>query len=135
MPSRSRYAKTQRVATAASIRVGSRTVRVYSTHLGTPADLGWEGRVLQLRAILDDAAAFPLAVVGGDMNSAEAGRIARDAGYQWPTDTIPKSNQYGRLDHFFLRGVMMLDSAGTGTHRVPSTISDHSPIWIRVRVP
>ena len=44
LPSRSRYAKTQRVATAATIRIGDRVVRAYSTHLGTPADLGPAGR-------------------------------------------------------------------------------------------
>ena len=71
-------------------------------------------------------------IIGGDMNSADIGRIARKAGYLWPTDTIRKSNAYGRLDHFFLRGAPLVDSAGTGTHYVPPTISDHSPIWIRI---
>lgn len=132
LPSRSRYAKTQRIATAASIQVGTRVVRVYSTHLGTPADLGWDGRVAQLRAILDDASVHTYAVIGGDMNTKDIGRIAREAGYLWPTDTIPKSNAFGRLDHFFLRGFAVTDSAGAGTVRVPSAISDHSPIWIRV---
>lgn len=135
LPSRSRYAKTQRIATAASVRVGSRTVRVYSTHLGTPADLGWDGRVGQLRAIMDDAARHPLVVIGGDMNSNELGRVAREAGYAWPTDTIPKSNANGRLDHFFVRGLVVLDSSGVGTERVPRTISDHSPIWVRLAQP
>lgn len=135
LPSRSRYAKTQRIATAASVRVGSRTVRVYSTHLGTPADLGWEGRVGQLRAIMDDAAQHPLVVIGGDMNSKDLGRVAREAGYAWPTDTIPKSNVNGRLDHFFVRGLVVLDSSGVGTERVPRAISDHSPIWVRVAQP
>ena len=132
LPSRSRYAKTQRIATAASIRVGTRTLRVYSTHFGTPADLGREGREAQLRAILDDAAKYRHAVIGGDMNSKDIGLVARTAGYIWPTDTIPKSNLAGRLDHFFVRGVSMPDSGGTGTVRVPSTISDHGAIWIRV---
>ena len=36
LPSRSRYAKTQRIATAATLQVGERRVRVYSTHFGTP---------------------------------------------------------------------------------------------------
>jgi endonuclease/exonuclease/phosphatase family metal-dependent hydrolase len=133
LPSRSRYAKTQRIATAATVQVGARAVRVYSTHFGTPADLGWDGRVLQLRAIMDDAASHPLAIIGGDMNSADIGRVAREAGYHWPTDTIPKSNLNGRLDHFYIRGLQVLDSAGAGTTRVPRTISDHSAIWIRVR--
>ena len=132
LPSRSRYAKTQRIATAATIRVGSRLVRVYSTHFGTPMDLGAEGRAAQLRAIFDDAARFPAVVAGGDMNSKDIGRLAREAGYLWPTDTIPKSTAVGRLDHIFLRGVSLVDSAGAGTVLVPRTISDHHAIWLRV---
>jgi endonuclease/exonuclease/phosphatase family metal-dependent hydrolase len=135
LPSQSRYAKTQRTATATTIQVGTRRVRVYSTHFGTPADLGQEGRVAQLKAILENAAGYALVVVGGDMNSKDIGRVAREAGYLWPTDTIPKSNLAGRLDHFFLRGVAIPDSAGAGTVRVPSTISDHSAIWIRLVLP
>jgi endonuclease/exonuclease/phosphatase family metal-dependent hydrolase len=132
LPNRSRYAKTQRIATAATIRVGTRNIRVYSTHFGTPADLGWRGRVEQLRAILADASAYPAVVIGGDMNSKDIGRIARESGYTWPTDTIPKSNDFGRLDHFFVRGLAMLSSATAGTYRVPRSVSDHSPIWIRL---
>lgn len=135
LPNRSRYAGTQRIATAATIKYGARSIRAYSTHFGTPADLGWKGRVEQLRGILDNAASYPLVVIGGDMNSKDIGRIARESGYTWPTDTIPKSNDFGRLDHFFVRGLVMPRAAGVGTHRVPRSISDHSPIWIRVRLP
>jgi endonuclease/exonuclease/phosphatase family metal-dependent hydrolase len=135
LPGRSRYAKTQRIATAATIELGDRRIRVYSTHFGTPADLGWNGRVEQLHGILDDAAKYPVVIIGGDMNSRDIGRIARESGYLWPTDTIPRSNSFGRLDHFFVRGLTMLARAGAGTHRVPRSISDHSPIWIRLRLP
>jgi endonuclease/exonuclease/phosphatase family metal-dependent hydrolase len=133
LPSKSRYAKTQRIATAASVKVGSEIVRVYSTHFGTPADLGREGRAAQLRAIMDDAASHARVIIGGDMNSKDIGLVAREAGFLWPTDTIPKGNAGGRLDHLFLRGFAPTDSAGAGTVRIPAYISDHSPIWIRVR--
>ena len=133
LPSRSRYAKTQRIATAATIQVKDRKIRVYTTHFGTPADLAWKGRVAQLQRILDDAQKYPLVVIGGDVNSKDIGRIARDAGYAWPTDTIPKSNAFGRFDHFFVRGLIMLTPNGVGTRRVPRSLSDHSPIWIRLR--
>ncbi len=135
LPSRSRYARTQRIATAATIAFGTQSIRVYSTHFGTPADLGWKGRVAQLRGILDDAVRYPLVIIGGDMNSKDIGRIAREAGYVWPTDTIPTSNAFGRLDHFFVRGLVMIKPDGVGTHRVPRSISDHNAIWIRLRVP
>src|SRR5688500_14225041 len=39
LPHVSRYARTQRTATAATVRVGDMDLRVYSTHLGTPADI------------------------------------------------------------------------------------------------
>lgn len=132
LPMRSRYAGTQRIATAATIRVRNEDVRVYSTHFGTPADLGWKGRVEQLRAILDDASAYRRVVIGGDMNSKDIGRIARGAGYLWPTDTIPRSNDFGRLDHFFVRGLVMPHRKGVGTSRVRPSVSDHHPIWIRL---
>ena len=132
LPSRSRYARTQRIATAATIRVNDRSIRVYSTHLGTPADLGWKGRVAQLRSILDDAAEYSPVIIGGDMNSRDIGRIAREAGYIWPTDTISKSNAFGRFDHFFVRGLVMPSATGVGTYHIPRSISDHSPIWIRL---
>jgi len=135
LPSRSRYAKTQRIATAATIKFRNQSIRVYSTHFGTPADLGWTGRVAQLRSILGNAATYSHVVIGGDMNSRDIGRIARDVGYLWPTDTIPKSNAFGRFDHFFVRGLTMASSSGVGTHRVPRSVSDHSPIWIRLRLP
>lgn len=41
LPHVSRYARTHRIATAATIRVGDARVRVYSTHLGTPLDFGF----------------------------------------------------------------------------------------------
>jgi len=127
LPARSRYAGTQRIAVAATIRAGLRTLRVYSTHLGTPADLAWQGRVEQLSAILEDARDFPLVVIGGDMNSGEIGRVARAAGYDWPTDTIPAGTTFGRLDHVFLKG---LTPFAAGTTPIPPGVSDHRPVWV-----
>ena len=134
LPARSRYAKTNRIATAATVRIGDRSLRVYSTHLGTPADLGWEGRVAQISAIIADARKHAHVIVGGDMNSEEIGKVVRDSGYAWPTDTIPKGNTFGRLDHVFLRGLTPLDSAGAGTVPIAPGVSDHRPIWVRARL-
>ncbi len=53
-------ARTHRTATVATLQVGPTRVRVYSTHLGTIADIGGGRRREQLRAILDDAASSPL---------------------------------------------------------------------------
>ncbi len=76
LPHRSRYAGTQRTATAATIRVrDSLLVRVYSTHLSTILDLGSGGRRDQLAFILDDAARFDRVIIGGDMNMSSFGSL------------------------------------------------------------
>ena len=129
LPSFSRYAKTQRIATAATIDAGGRTIRVYSTHLGTPADLGHAGRVEQLQFIIRDAERYEYVILGGDMNSREIGPVARDAGYAWPTEHIPRSNSFGRIDHIFLKGLRPIDERFAGTASVGPLISDHQPIW------
>ena len=132
LPARSRYAKTQRTATAATIRFGDREIRVYSTHLGTAADLGHAGRAEQLGFILKDAERFTHVVLGGDMNSKDIGEVAVAARYAWPTRDIPKSSAFGRLDHVFLRG---LAPVAAGTVATPPNISDHRPIWMTAVVP
>src|SRR5688500_14414499 len=80
LPHVSRYARTQRIATAATIRIGASRLRVYSTHLSTIFDVGEAARRDQLRAILKDAAKYPRVVIGGDMNSSSVGRVARGMG-------------------------------------------------------
>jgi endonuclease/exonuclease/phosphatase family metal-dependent hydrolase len=104
LPSHSRYAKTQRIATAATIDFAGQAIRVYSTHLGTPADLGHAGRVAQVQFILRDAAEHERVIFGGDMNSRDIGQLVADSGYAWPTQTIPRSNSFGRIDHVFFEG-------------------------------
>jgi endonuclease/exonuclease/phosphatase family metal-dependent hydrolase len=127
LPRHSRYAKTQRIAAAATIRFRDRDVRVYSTHLGTAADMGAAGRADQLGFIIKDAERFPHVVLGGDMNSGDVGSIAVSAGYVWPTRDIPRSTAFGRLDHIFVRGI---EPVTAGTVRTPPNISDHRPIWL-----
>jgi endonuclease/exonuclease/phosphatase family metal-dependent hydrolase len=135
LPNRSRYAGTQRIATAATIRVGDDSLRLYSMHLGTVFDIGARARREQFEAILADAARFPLAIVGGDMNSASLGGVARLAGYAWPTVTLPKSSRFGRLDHLFVRGLRLPPDDTAGVVRAPRAVSDHSPVWVRVALP
>jgi endonuclease/exonuclease/phosphatase family metal-dependent hydrolase len=104
-------------------------VRVYSTHLGTPTDITTGARRDQLRTILKDAASYPRVIVGGDMNDAGVGRVARDMGYLWPTEHGPPTSRLGRLDHIFLKGFVSPDSAGSGAVLDVSHISDHLPVW------
>jgi endonuclease/exonuclease/phosphatase family metal-dependent hydrolase len=131
LPKKSRYAKTQRIATAATIDFAGQPVRVYSTHLGTPLDVGSAARAEQLRFILADAERYELAILGGDMNSKDVGRVAEQVGYLWPTQTIPKSNSFGRIDHIFLKGMRLANERAAGTASINRGISDHRPIWLK----
>jgi endonuclease/exonuclease/phosphatase family metal-dependent hydrolase len=129
LPRLSRYARTQRTATAVTIRVGGSAVRIYSTHLGTLADIGSSDRADQLRTVIADAARYDRVIIGGDMNAAAVGQIARDMGYSWPTQRGPHTAVLGRLDHIFLKGLSSPDSAASGTVLNNRHASDHRPVW------
>jgi endonuclease/exonuclease/phosphatase family metal-dependent hydrolase len=129
LPHVSRFVRTQRTATAATIRVGHLPVRVYSTHLGTMSDLAPAGRRDQLRAILADAEKYPRVVIGGDMNDEGVGQVARASGYGWPTQHGPPTTRLGRLDHIFFKGLTAPDSAAAGTAMDAGGASDHLPVW------
>jgi endonuclease/exonuclease/phosphatase family metal-dependent hydrolase len=134
LPHRSWYAGTHRIATAATIQMGPRRLRVYSTHLGTPLDINDWGRRGQLRAIVADAAAYPHVIIGGDLNSHGPGETAREAGYHWPTERIARTTRFARWDHLFVRGLELpADSAAAVVPRGRG-ISDHHPIWVRAIV-
>jgi endonuclease/exonuclease/phosphatase family metal-dependent hydrolase len=130
LPHPSRYAGTHRIATAATIRVGRDSVRVYSTHLGTPADVGARARRDQLRAIVADATRFERVVIAGDMNEGDVGVVAREAGYSWPTERGPRTTMFGRWDHIYMKGLRTADSGAVGMVRDVRGASDHRPIWV-----
>jgi endonuclease/exonuclease/phosphatase family metal-dependent hydrolase len=129
LPHQSRYARTQRTATAATIRVGTINVRVYSTHLGTPLDISASARRNQLRAIIKDAERYERVVIGGDLNSESVGEVARQSGYSWPTEHGPKTTSWGRWDHIFLKGLRSPDTLGAGTVLDARATGDHVPVW------
>ena len=129
LPHPSRYARTHRSATAATLRVGTARVRVYSTHLGTVADIGSARRRDQLRAILADAADQRVVVIGGDLNAGDIGAVAEEAGYAWPTRDGPRTTRFGRWDHIFLKGLDSPDTAASGTGVDTRGVSDHRPVW------
>lgn len=129
LPHVSRFRRTRRAATAATIRVGETAVRVYSVHLGTPVDVGPKGRRDQLRTILADAAGWRHVVIGGDMNSGSVAEIALERGYHWPTRKGPRTSPLGRWDHILLKGIESPDSAATGTVMNVRNASDHRPVW------
>ena len=130
LPHSSRYAGTRRIAAAATVRVDGRRIRVYSTHLGTPADITSRDRRAQLAAIIEDAECCELAIIGGDMNDETTGQFAESAGYLWLTQTGPRTARGGRLDHIFLKG--MRRALGAGTVTQSRGVSDHHPVWAAV---
>jgi endonuclease/exonuclease/phosphatase family metal-dependent hydrolase len=131
LPHRSRYAGTQRVATAATVAIGDQRLRVYSTHLGTPADISASARGDQLRAIIADAARYERVVIGGDMNQGDLGGVATQAGFAWLTERGPRTTRLGRWDHIFVRGLATgVGGGGTGPNR--PDVSDHRAVWVIV---
>jgi len=137
LPHLGRFAKTLRTATAATIAVAGVPVRVYSVHLETMVELGPGAKRDQARAVITDAAAYPLVIVGGDLNSHGVGREFRAAGYVWPTEHNPRTKHFWNWDHVFLKGLELRDTASTGVVRDNRRASDHRPVWAEVvfRVP
>lgn len=129
LPHPSRYARTHRIATSATLRVGASQVRVYSTHLGTIADIAPGPRQEQLRFIVADAAHHRFVVIGGDLNDASVGLIAQVAGYTWPTRYGPRTHRLGRWDHVLLKGLKSPESAASGTVVDSRGVSDHRAVW------
>jgi len=137
LPHLGRFVGTLRTATAATIAVAGVPVRVYSVHLGTLIELGPGEKRDQARAVITDAAAYPMVIVGGDMNSHGVGLEFRAAGYAWPTEHNPRTKHFWNWDHVFLKGLEPRDTASTGVVRDSRHASDHRPVWTEVvfRVP
>lgn len=131
LPHVARLYRTMRTATAASIRIGRDTVRVYSAHLGTVANVNSQQRREQMEAILADAASHNRVIFGGDMNDPRIGEVAASAGYQWPTRVGPPTATIGRLDHIFIKGLSIPQDNAAGTVLENRASSDHRPVWIR----
>lgn len=123
-------AKTQRIATAATVSVAGKPIRVYSTHLGTVFNVTPGQRKDQLKTILEDAAKYDRVIVGGDMNSGSVGKIATKYGYAWPTKHVARTVKKWRLDHVFFKGFAIPDSAAATVENNRGA-SDHKPVWAR----
>jgi len=121
----------QRIATAATVLVGTVRVRVYSAHLGTPSDIRPAKRRDQVRTILADAAAYPFVIVAGDMNSHGIGREFQASGFWWPTEHNGFTTAFFNWDHVFLRGFTTPapELKYSGIVRDTLGTSDHDPVW------
>lgn len=123
------FGRIRRIATAVTLMVSGAPVRVYSVHLGTVVNVGPGAQRAQFRAVLADAARHERVVIGGDMNTAGVGGIARDQGYAWPTEEGPRTLRWGRWDHIFFRGLGLPQRDGAGTVLEIGDVSDHRPVW------
>lgn len=129
----------QRIATAATVMVGDVKVRVYSAHLGTPSDIRPSKRRDQAKMIVADAAAYPLVIVAGDMNSHGIGKEFVANGFVWPTEHNGFTTAVFNWDHVFLKGFGAPSPAPTmkvaGIVRDTLGTSDHDPVWAVAQLP
>jgi endonuclease/exonuclease/phosphatase (EEP) superfamily protein YafD len=135
LPHLARFRHTLRAAVGATIRVGTRRLRVYSVQIATFVGNGPHQRREQLAAVLADADAYSTVLVGGDFNSETVPEIALARGYTWPTRYLPHTVAFWTLDHLLLKGLALADSSATGLVREIHGASDHKPVWARVVLP
>jgi endonuclease/exonuclease/phosphatase family metal-dependent hydrolase len=135
LPHLARFRHTLRAAVAATLRVGTRRVRVYSVHIATFIANGPHARRDQLAAILADADGYPVVLMGGDFNSETVPEIALAHGYLWPTRHLPHTDAFWTLDHVLLKGLTLAASPSVGLVREIHGASDHKPVWARVVLP
>ena len=130
LPHVSLLTRTQRIAVAATLDVGGRPLRVYSTHLGSLLEVGGGSREAQLETVLEDAVGHSPVLIGGDMNSGSVGVRAREGGFEWPTETGPATVRGQRWDHIFIEGFPGAPRSGVVVDAEEA--SDHRPVWVVV---
>jgi endonuclease/exonuclease/phosphatase family metal-dependent hydrolase len=130
LPHLGRIRRRGRTATSVLVRHGSRAVRVYSTHLGSPWDTGEGSRRDQAARILDDAeGSREPVVVAGDFNSETLGQLFEARGYCWPTRGRGATIHRFSVDHVFARGLCTPAVLRGGVARDVKDASDHRPVW------
>jgi endonuclease/exonuclease/phosphatase family metal-dependent hydrolase len=138
LPHLGRFGATQRAAVAATLRIGTQAVRVYSVHLATMTANGPGARRDQIRAVLDDADRYDVAILGGDFNSETVPEVALTRGFTWPTRGLPRTSILWTFDHILLKGLAPAGPTALGVVPEVRGASDHRPVWMRVplvRVP
>lgn len=132
----------RRVAVGATVSVGRSALRVYSVHAETRMPV--ENKVGHWRSVLEDLKRFPEArgvIVLGDFNTVKgkdvkaARKLFAEAGFNTPFPDDRKTWKTFviklKLDWLWLRG---LDATGFGIDKSVD-LSDHWPLWVRIRVP
>jgi endonuclease/exonuclease/phosphatase family metal-dependent hydrolase len=131
LPHKSGLNGMQRAAVAADLALAQGPVRVYSVHLGTPAEMTPAARVDQAQAIVEDATSFPGAVVvAGDFNNRDlVSRVFGNAGFVWVSRDLGGTLSFLSWDHVFARGLAAPIPAGRGIVADNNGASDHLPVW------
>jgi endonuclease/exonuclease/phosphatase family metal-dependent hydrolase len=116
-------------------RTPDRSLRVYSVHLGTPAEVMPQARVDQALAIAEDARRGPEAViVAGDFNNRDlVGRVFENAGFAWLSLDLGRTLRFFCWDHVFTRGLSPPIPSSRGIVADNNGASDHLPVWAELR--
>jgi len=128
LPYPSRILSQARAAVGATVRIGTRAVRVYSVHFGSPLGISGSQRRGQARTLLADAGRGGEAVViAGDLNSHGLGGAFAAAGFRWPTEKVGGTRGSFSFDHVFARGLGPGEAQAGVARDVEA--SDHRPVW------
>lgn len=132
LPHLGRFHHNLRTAVGATIRVGTRRLRVYNVHIATFVGNGPQARREQLAAVLADAEGYPNVLIGGDFNSGTVPGIALARGYTWPTRYMAHTSSIWTMDHLLLKGLALARADAFGMVREIHGASDHKPVWARI---
>lgn len=135
LPHSGQIEKMQRIAVAATLKIGKRKVRAYSLHLGTTLEILPRQRKHQVEAVLADAERFsgPIIMVG-DMNARGIGRFLERQGYFWATKSVRRTISLFAWDHIFIRNFESYPRGEVGVVKDNRRASDHKPVWMVLRL-
>jgi endonuclease/exonuclease/phosphatase family metal-dependent hydrolase len=137
LPHLSRFSRHARSVVAARVGVGSRRVRVYGLHIGTPINLSGTQRREQLAAVVADARDSPdPVVIAGDFNGRSMAEWLGGKGFEWPTRDVGRTTTLfsSSFDHVLVRGLTGAEGTSAGVVRSAAGVSDHYPVWVRLRL-
>jgi endonuclease/exonuclease/phosphatase family metal-dependent hydrolase len=135
LPHSGQIEKMQRIAVAATFKIGRWKVRAYSLHLGTALEILPRQRKHQVEAVLADAERFsgPIIMVG-DMNARGIGRFLEKQGYFWATKSVRRTISLFAWDHIFIRNFEGSPRGKVGVVKDNLQASDHKPVWMVLRL-
>jgi endonuclease/exonuclease/phosphatase family metal-dependent hydrolase len=135
LPHSGQIEKMQRIAVAATFKIGKLKLRAYSLHLGTALEILPRQRKHQVEAVLTDAEKFsgPIIIVG-DMNARGIGRFLERQGYFWATKSVRRTISLFAWDHIFIRNFEGSPKGEVGVVKDNRQASDHKPVWMVLRL-